>query len=294
MSITAKDWGLTSFTVIACLAVMAGLSYACGANSVAVVGYPAVWWCAVIAMGIQWLMWVPASWQKNEKYYDFTGGMTYIALVLLSLWFGSTAEMPSIREWLMSAMVGIWAFRLSTFLFRRVHRAGKDRRFDVLKQNPVRFLVPWTVQGLWVFLTMLAVITLNCQSVAAPSFGGVDAIGLFLWCGGFAIEVMADRQKTAFNKRPENRGKWIDEGLWSKAQHPNYFGEILLWFGMAVLGFSALQGTEYIALISPFFVAWLLLKISGVPMLRDTSMKKWGDNPEYLAYLERTRVLFPW
>jgi len=273
---------------------MTGLCYACGSNSVQLAGYPAIWWCAALSLGVQWLVWIPASWQRNEKYYDLTGGMTYLVVVLFGLWAGSTADAPGARELLMTTMVCVWALRLSTFLFRRVHRAGKDRRFDQLKLNPVRFFVPWTVQGLWVFLTMLVVLTLNCQASEAAAFGAVDVLGFLVWVAGFSIEVIADRQKAAFNRLPENKGKWIDEGLWSKAQHPNYFGEILLWFGMAILGVSALQGTEYVALISPLFVVWLLLKISGVPLLRETSMAKWGENPGYLAYRQRTRLLVPW
>lgn len=293
MKITGKDWGLAAITLLLCAAVMGGLAFFIGQNSVLIAGYPAMWWCALLAMGVQWLAWIPASIGKTEVYYDFTGGLTYFIVVGFGLWAGSTASAPTAREWLLSLMVFIWAGRLATFLFRRVHRAGKDRRFDELKQNPIRFLVPWTMQGLWVFLTALVVITLNCQLQSTVAFTFFDVLGTVLWIAGFSIEVVADRQKSVFNSKEENRGKWIDEGLWSKAQHPNYFGEILLWTGIALFGFSTFDGMEYLALISPLFVVWLLTQISGVPLLRRTSMEKWGDNPEYLAYVKRTRLLIP-
>ena len=130
----------------------------------------------------------------------------------------------SLRELIVSFLVVVWALRLSSFLYFRIQRTGKDGRFDQLKTSPVRFLVPWTIQGLWVFLTAIVVLVINSQAGPAPELGVWDAVGLSVWCVGFGVEVVADNQKSAFNREPMNEGKWIDRGLWSYSRHPNYLG----------------------------------------------------------------------
>ena len=262
-------------------------------GSALVFGLPAVSLCAVLAFGIQWVFWIPASVLRTEHFYDLTGGVTYIALALFSLWAGAGDELPAVRQWLLSSLVLVWALRLSSFLYRRVRRTGRDGRFDSLKNSPVRFFVPWTLQGMWVSLTLLVVLVVNCQDSSSPPFGLTDLVGIALWVVGFGVEVTADRQKARFASRPENRGRWIDEGLWARARHPNYFGEILLWSGIAVLGASSLSGAEWLALVSPVFVALLLMKVSGVPLLDERALERWGDDPDYMAYRQRTRVLLP-
>ena len=197
------------------------------------------------------------------------------------------------RQILLSVAVAIWAIRLGTFLFWRIQKDGRDGRFDEIKIDPLRFWGVWTIQGLWVFFTALCVLIVNTRASPAGPLGLLDAVGMGLWALGLGIEVTADRQKTAFKARPESAGRWIDEGLWSRAQHPNYFGEILLWSGLAVVGAGVLEGGQWIGLISPIFVATLLLRVSGVPMLRELAMRRWGDDPEYAAYLARTRLLLP-
>ena len=255
--------------------------------------YSAVLCCAVICIGIQWVAWIPASIGKSERFYDLTGGLTYITLVGFSLWAGSRSEPISSRELIVSLLVVIWSLRLSSFLYLRIHRTGKDGRFDKLKTSSIRFLVPWTIQGLWVFLTMIVVIVINTQADSAPALGIWDGIGLSIWILGFSIEVIADNQKTVFNSEPNNEGKWIDCGLWSYSRHPNYLGEILLWTGIAFFGVSCFTGLEKIAWVSPLFIYVLLTKISGTPILDRRALEKWGDDSEYQIYREKTPLLFP-
>ena len=293
MRASREDYRLTAIVVVSVLLIVSLVTSAIDFNSVEVNGLPAVVWCAIIAFAVQWLAWIPASISQTERFYDLTGGLTYLAVVAFSLWAGSQSEDPSTREWLISALVAIWAIRLSSFLFLRIHEAGKDGRFDQLKTSPVRFLVPWTLQSLWVFLTLNVVVVINSQSGPAPPLGIWDGIGLMVWILGFGIEVVADSQKTAFNANPENEGKWIDEGLWSRSRHPNYLGEIMLWTGIAIFGVACLDGLEMVAWISPVFVYLLLTKVSGIPLLDRRSLAKWGDNPEYRNYREKTPALFP-
>ena len=293
MGSTRQDLRLTTIVVTSVLIIAGLIVSAVGNNSITFSGYSAVLYCAVICIGVQWLAWIPASMAKTERFYDLTGGLTYLTVVAFSLWAGSQSEAPSLRELIVSLLVVIWALRLSSFLYLRIHRTGKDGRFDQLKISPIRFLVPWTIQGLWVFLTMIVVIVINSQADSAPALGIWDGIGFSIWLLGFGIEVIADNQKTVFNTEPNNQGKWIDSGLWSYSRHPNYLGEILLWTGIACFGISCFTGLERFAWISPIFIYLLLTKLSGIPILDRRALEKWGDDVEYHKYRENTPALIP-
>ena len=293
MDTTGKDLRLTTIVVASIFSIVFIIVGAVEKNSVILYGYSAVLYCAVICIGIQWVAWIPASIKKTERFYDLTGGLTYLTVVGFSLWVGSQSEPPSLRELIISFLVVVWSLRLSSFLYLRIHRSGKDGRFDQLKTSPIRFLIPWTLQGLWVFLTMIVVIVINSQAEIAPALGIWDGIGISIWLLGFGIEVIADNQKTAFNSEPNNQGKWIDIGLWSYSRHPNYLGEILLWTGIAFFGISCFTGLERVAWISPIFIYLLLTKVSGIPILDKRALEKWGDDPEYQKYRDNTPALFP-
>lgn len=293
MNSTRQDLRLTSIVVTTAFVIVFLVVRAVENNSITLNGYSAVMYCAVMCIGMQWLAWIPASIGKTERFYDLAGGLTYLAVVGFSLWAGSQSEPPSLRELIISVLVVIWSLRLSFFLYFRIHRTGKDGRFDQLKTSPIRFLVPWTLQGLWVFLTMVVVIVINSQADSAPPLGIWDAVGLFVWVLGFGIETIADQQKTAFNTEPTNQGKWIESGLWSYSRHPNYLGEILLWTGIAFFGISCFTGLERVAWISPIFIYILLTKVSGTPILDKRALEKWGNDPLYQKYRENTPALIP-
>lgn len=290
---SAEDLSRGAFVVASVLLIISLVASAIGTNSVDIGGFSATIISAAIALGVQWLSWVPASVKQTERFFDITGGVTFLAIVVFSLWAGNQSEPPSLREWIVSGLVVIWSLRLSSFLFLRIHRTGKDGRFDSLKTSPARFIIPWTLQGLWVFLTMSVVIVVNSQSGPAPNLSIWDGIGIALWTLGFGIEVVADAQKTAFNSKLENRGRWIDEGLWARSRHPNYFGEILLWTGIAFFGVPCFDGLEMIAWISPIFIFILLTRISGIPILEERAMARWKNDPEYQKYRENTPTLVP-
>tara|TARA_B100001094_G_scaffold163511_1_gene158238 strand:- start:275 stop:1198 length:924 start_codon:yes stop_codon:yes gene_type:complete len=293
MDSTRQDLRLTTIVVTSVIVIVFLVVSAVGKNSVLLNDYSAVLYCAVISIGLQWLAWIPGSIGKTERFYDLTGGLTYLTVIGFSLWAGAQSEPPSLREYIVSLLVVIWSLRLSFFLYSRIHRTGKDGRFDQLKTSPIRFLVPWSLQGLWVFLTMIVVIVINSQADSAPALGIWDGLGLSIWILGFGIEVIADHQKTVFNTESSNRGKWIDSGLWSYSRHPNYLGEILLWTGIAFFGISCFTGLERVAWISPIFIYLLLTKVSGIPILDKRALEKWGENPEYQKYREITPALLP-
>jgi steroid 5-alpha reductase family enzyme len=196
------------------------------------------------------------------------------------------------RSLLLLALVAIWAVRLGTFLFRRIHKAGKDGRFDEIKPSFFRFLNIWTLQGLWVSFTVAAALA-AITTTTRKELGLFALFGVLIWIFGFIFEVVADMQKSRFRADPDNEGKFIRTGLWARSRHPNYFGEIILWIGVAIIAVPVLRGWQWVTLISPLFVTLLLTRVSGIPLLEKRANEKWGGQDEYEAYKERTPVLIP-
>jgi len=265
-----------------------GMAYLGSMGGVVANGLPIFAVGVALSFVIQWIVFIPAFVFSSEKFFDLTGSLTYISLVMLAAYL--VPEMTP-RDYLIAGLVLVWAFRLGQFLFRRVLQAGEDRRFRTMKTDFLQFLMTWTLQGLWVSITLgagLAAMT----SESKVNLGVMAYIGLALWLLGFAIEVIADAQKTRFRAVPEHQDLFIQTGLWAWSRHPNYFGEILLWFGMALIAFPALQGGQYATLISPIFVFVLMTYISGVRMLEARADRKWGDDKTYQDYKARTPVLW--
>jgi steroid 5-alpha reductase family enzyme len=196
------------------------------------------------------------------------------------------------RSLLLTGIVIVWAVRLASFLYLRIRNAGEDRRFREIKQSFGRFLLTWTLQGLWVAFSLAAALA-AITSTLRKDLDLFAVAGFLIWLTGFTLEVTADRQKSAFNAKAGNKGKFISTGLWSWSRHPNYFGEIVLWTGVAVIALPILQGWQWVTLISPIFIVILLTRISGVPMLERRADQKWGGQPEYESYKARTSVLIP-
>ncbi len=252
-------------------------------------GWPVFAICAALAFAINWIVFVPSFIKQTEHYYDLTGSLTYIILVATALRLSGASDG---RARLLAALVVVWAVRLGSFLFTRIRREGRDERFDELKPSLPRFLLAWTLQGLWVLLTMAAALAAMTTLHPQP-LGFFTVVGLAVWAIGFGFEVVADRQKREFRRHPGNRGRFITTGLWAWSRHPNYFGEITLWVGIALLAAPALSGWQYVTLVSPLFVYLLLTRVSGIPLLQARAEQKWGNDPEYRAYRDRTPVLFP-
>ena len=250
-------------------------------------GIPVFALCIAIAFILQWIAFIPAYIMQTEKFYDLMGSITYLSVAWLAVLLSPVMDG---RSWLLVGIVSIWTVRLGVFLFRRISAAGEDRRFRDIKPSFVRFLNAWTIQGLWVSLTIAAALA-AITSGTRQSLGILALIGFLLWLLGFGIEVIADQQKSNFRADPQNKGKFINTGLWSWSRHPNYFGEIVLWIGVAVIAIPVLSGWQWLTLISPIFVFILLTRVSGVPMLEKQSDEKWGGQSDYEEYNARTSTL---
>ena len=281
----SKAWGAIALILL----IGAGVAWAGSQHGRLVGDLPVFALCGAFAFVLNWLVFIPSNALQTEHYFDLTGSLTYLGVVALALGLGG-ADDP--RALLVGAMVAIWAARLGSFLFIRVKKDGADTRFDDIKPDFPRFLMTWTLQGLWVYLTIACGLVAMTGATARP-LGAFAAAGAALWAFGFAVEVMADHQKRVFRADPANDGRFITSGLWAWSRHPNYFGEITLWVGVAVVALPVLEGWQHVTLISPVFVYLLLTRISGVPMLESRGKKRWGDDAEYQAYKARTPVLWP-
>ncbi|MCF7979224.1 MAG: DUF1295 domain-containing protein [Chromatiaceae bacterium] len=275
--------------ILIALLVAAAVAWAGSQGGVSIAGVPLFTLAAVVAFAIQWAVFVPSYRRQTEHWYDLTGSLTYLSMVIGTLLLVGRFDLRSL---VIVGLVTIWAARLGSFLYRRVQKAGSDSRFDEIKLCFVSFLMAWTLQGLWVFLTLAAALAAMTASTTPP-LGVIGVIGILVWMIGFAIEAIADAQKQNFRKDPANKGHFIHSGLWAWSRHPNYFGEITLWFGIALIALPALSGWQYVTLISPLFVYLLIVFISGIPMLESRADERWGDDPSYRDYKARTPVLFP-
>jgi steroid 5-alpha reductase family enzyme len=266
-----------------------GLALAGSLGGAVFAGIPVFAIAVAVAFIMNWVAFILAYLQQTEKFFDLMGGITFITVTVLAVILSPVRD---VRSWLLLGMVMIWAYRLSSFLYKRVHAAGEDRRFRELNPSIPRFLLTWTLQGIWVSFSLAAALA-AITSEKRLAIGALAVIGALVWAFGFGFEVISDNQKSKFKADPANRGKFIHTGLWSWSRHPNYFGEIILWMGVTIVAVPVLQGWQWITLTSPIFITLLLTKVSGIPMLESRSDKKWGGQDDYETYKASTSILIP-
>ena len=283
----AEKTALIALPII--ILIGAGLAWAGSQGSTTFAGIPVFTIAVVLAFVINWIAFIPAYLQKTEKFFDLTGGISFISVVIIAVILSPIVDG---RSWLLLGMVMVWALRLSSFLYKRVHAAGEDRRFRELKPSIPRFLLTWTLQGIWVSFSLAAALA-AITSETRLDLSIFALVGFLVWAFGFGFEVISDSQKSKFKEDPANKGKFINTGLWSWSRHPNYFGEIVLWIGVAIVALPILQGWQWITMISPIFITLLLTRVSGIPMLENRADEKWGGQEDYEAYKANTSILIP-
>jgi len=244
-------------------------------------------WAWIFA--IQIIVFIPSFIFRTEHYYDLTGGITYISTVVMALILKNSYQGIDLISLLLGSMVIVWATRLSSFLFLRVKKSGEDVRFKKIKHSFSWFLMTFMLQGMWVFMCIFpALIVISSFNSEINNYA---IVGSIVWLFGFLFEIIADNQKSNFNKF--NKGEFISNGLWSITRHPNYFGEFILWLGITIASLGYIDNYKYVLLLTPIFVYLLLTRVSGVNLLEDIGEKRWGNSKEYQKYKEKTPLFFP-
>ena len=243
----------------------------------------------LLSFAVQALFFAFAASFRTDKVTDLSYSLSF-AVITAILVFAERAFAPV--QLLVALLVLAWAIRLGSYLLARILRIGKDERFDDKRGNFREFLKFWILQAFAVWLIMLPVtVLLSLDGVAG--IGAVSLAGTLLWAIGFGIEAASDAQKGAFKKEPANAGRWIDSGLWRFSRHPNYFGEILQWWGVFIAAAPAFPPLAFLTAVGPISITVLLLFVSGIPLLEKSADRKYGADPRYQEYKRRTSILVP-
>ncbi len=274
------------------LIVLAGvfIGWAGSQGGLTVGGVPLFGLAVGLAYLFQWLVFLPSFRFQTEKFFDLTGQPDLYHHHAAPAAARARAGCPRLAPGAHSS----WSGRCGWAVFSSCGFCAPDGMTvsEALKPSFWRFLNVWTLQGLWVAFTAGA----GWAAITSPQRLPLDAFALtggLLWAAGFVFEVVADEQKRRFQADPANRGQFIRSGLWRLSRHPNYFGEILLWAGVALMAFPVLSGWRALTLLSPVFVAFLLTRVSGIPLLEQKADARWGGQPDYEEYKRRTPLLIP-
>ena len=243
----------------------------------------------VISFIIQAVFFIFAASFKTDKVTDFSYSLSFLILSVLLLVLKGVYTMPRI---LLASFIVAWALRLGAYLLARILKIGKDSRFDDKRGDIMKFLAFWILQACTVWLVMLPAVVFLGTDVEIP-LTWLSILGIVLWAGGFILEIVADAQKYSFKNKPENRGRWIDSGLWRFSRHPNYFGESLLWWGLFIFIMPVLEGYLYLVILGPVSITLLLLFVSGIPLLEKSADERYGGREDYREYKRRTSLFIP-
>lgn len=240
------------------------------------------------AVGLNLLMFIPAYLFKTDKLTD----ISYAATFFLITGYLFTQSSQSFVHIFLFAMISLWAVRLGGYLLYRIHKMGRDKRFDERRNKFWSFLNFWVFQGVLAWILLIPAIYIMQQSDLVAD--GILYTGLAIWLIGLLIEGISDYQKFSFIQKPSNKGKWIESGLWKYSRHPNYFGEILVWVGVYIFALTNLSGfSVLIAAASPVFISLSLIFVTGLPLLEKAADKRWGSDSDYQDYKKRTSILVP-
>mmetsp|Transcript_10131 Transcript_10131/g.17333 ORF Transcript_10131/g.17333 Transcript_10131/m.17333 type:complete len:290 (+) Transcript_10131:15-884(+) len=244
----------------------------------------------LVTIGFQFIFFIITALLKFDKLTDFAGGTNFLLLALLTFFLGGTFY---VRQIIDTLLVALWAFRLAGFLFFRIIKWGEDNRFDEIRENIFKLAFFWTLQAIWVWTVSLPLTILNSDEID-ENLTAFDYIGWALFLIGLGIETISDFQKLFYKQKVKDH--WCDVGLWSWSRHPNYFGEILLWFSLFMSVANILSGWEWLVIVSPLFITFLLLFVSGIPIQERTQQKRYCESEkrdEFLHYKHRTSTIIP-
>lgn len=241
----------------------------------------------ILSLGINAVLFVIAFSKKSDKLTDLSYATSFIAIAVA----GFLQSEQSIYHIILLVMTAAWSARLGAFLLYRILRVGKDQRFDGVRENFLKFGKFWLGQAVAAWVIMLPSI-FAFETSAETSL--LALVGVCVWAVGLTIETQADLQKIMFRNNPANKGKWIASGLWKYSRHPNYFGEITIWFGVYLYALSVLPFAQAaVGIVSPLLIASILIFVSGIPPLEKYADEKWGNVKAYRRYKAQTSILVP-
>lgn len=276
------------FSTTIVLLIIICITYLLSFDSIKINNFPLVYIFTIIILILNTLSFMHSYVFKTDIFFDLIGSISFISVGVASLILITDVDANQI---LIFFLLIIWALRLGPFLFIRRLSAGPDERLSEYFKSPLSLYFIWTMNSLWVFLTSLSMIVIFSSS-QDNEFGLMQWLGLLIWVFGFLIEVVSDTQKNKFNKK--NKGAFIESGLWKYIRHPNYLGEIIIWFGIFVISINYINSIfTALSILSPIFVFILLRFLTGVPQLEQRGEEKWGKQEKYLKYKERTGILLP-
>jgi steroid 5-alpha reductase family enzyme len=227
--------------------------------------------------------------KKDNSIVDIAWGLGFIGVAILTLFL---SEGLTARQLIISVLIFIWGVRLALHIAIRKRGKGEDFRYAKWRRDWGGWFVLrsyfqiFMLQGVFLFIISLPIMLVNISS--RLDLTGMDFLGVSVWLIGFFFEAVGDYQLKQFKQKVENKGKIITTGLWRYTRHPNYFGEVVMWWGIFLVALSVENG--WIAILSPLTISFLLLRVSGVTMLE----KKYKGHPEFEAYAARTNAFFPW
>ncbi len=239
---------------------------------------------------LQVIFFIYAAINKTDKVTDLSYGLTFLFAVIFSYYLQIDYSTPF--RIILLLLISVWAIRLSIYLFIRILKTGKDKRFDGIREDFKRFASFWVLQAVSIFVILLPT-TYILLSDFNTSLNFVSYIGLGISLLGIIIETVADYQKFVFKSKQENKGRWISSGLWKYSRHPNYLGEIMMWVGIFIYVSFYLNDLAILTIISPIYITYLLVGVSGIPTLEKEYEKRYVGNREYANYKEKTGKLFP-
>jgi len=243
----------------------------------------------LISLTVQVLFFILAASFKTDKVTDLSYGLTFIILVFYL--FTSNKTFYS-YQLITLTMVCAWGIRLITYLFVRILRIKRDKRFDGVRDNFKKFAMFWLFQAIAVWVVSLPSIYLLSLRVD-KSISTTMLLGVALWVVGLGVETISDWQKFQFKNNPKNKGKWIESGIWKFSRHPNYFGEITLWWGIFIFSIPFQSGLSWLTIAGPIFITYILLFVSGIPTLEKKYDVRYKNNKDYQDYKKRTSLLIP-
>lgn len=229
--------------------------------------------------------------KKNNGLVDIGYGMGFIVISLFSYFYGHSFALV---QTVVTAFVLVWGIRLSYRIGRRNIGKEEDFRYKKWREEWGKWVIPrsffqiFMLQGLIIVIISTPVLLLNVLDIAQWTGQPLFFIGVALWAVGFIFEALGDAQLDSFIRKPENRGLIMNTGLWRYTRHPNYFGEALMWWSLWIIAISV--GVSVYTVLSPLLITFLLLKVSGIPLLE----KRWAGDPAYEEYKRKTSVFIPW